>query len=363
MGQSQSTSTSASTPTSQTPPRATVPASQPTPNGSGMSQDTSVELDIVFACDTTASMGSYIHQAQRSIKQIASDIRQKCKASLRFALVEYRDHPPQDSTFVTRIHKFTNSLATMQSYVDKMQAQGGGDGPEAVADALDACAELPWRQNAIKICVWIADAPPHGLGESGDGFSEGTKIDPLVALSKLKTKGVVTYAVGCEPCLSTSYKNARDFMMNVAESTEGKYLPLGKADLLSQVVVGGALEGVSMDGIWNQIETELRAMKESGMTRQEVVNATAAKVSAAHTSNHVEVDSPYAEGYDYSNVHKMQDCSSLADMRKKGGLLSGLNPFAAQKAVSYDYQEQCAHVSAAPTSHKQLERWANLNCL
>ena len=50
----------------------------------------------------------------------------------------------------------------------------GGDGPEAVADALHQVLKLNWRQTATKICIFISDAPPHGLGmDSGDGFPNG----------------------------------------------------------------------------------------------------------------------------------------------------------------------------------------------
>lgn len=39
-----------------------------------------------------------------------------------------------------------------------------------MADAL----EMAWRPNATKMVVIIADAPPHGIGEHGDGFPEGS---------------------------------------------------------------------------------------------------------------------------------------------------------------------------------------------
>ena len=58
----------------------------------------------------------------------------------------------------------------------------GGDGPEAVADALDEVRQLEWREKACKICVFIADAPPHGLGDknSGDGFPDGLYMHSLI---------------------------------------------------------------------------------------------------------------------------------------------------------------------------------------
>ena len=49
----------------------------------------------------------------------------------------------------------------------------GGDRPEAVADALHDVLKLSWRDDATKICVFIADAPPHGLMQHNDGFPNG----------------------------------------------------------------------------------------------------------------------------------------------------------------------------------------------
>lgn len=47
----------------------------------------------------------------------------------------------------------------------KHSAQGGGNGPECVADALYQASRLPYRPNTAKVCIVIANAPPHGLGE------------------------------------------------------------------------------------------------------------------------------------------------------------------------------------------------------
>ena len=47
------------------------------------------------------------------------------KADVRLALVEYRDHPPQDSSFITRVHDFTESVRSMKQWLDNCSAQGG----------------------------------------------------------------------------------------------------------------------------------------------------------------------------------------------------------------------------------------------
>ena len=91
------------------------------------------------------------------------------------AFIEFRYHVPQDHTFDVRKHNFMQSASIMKFWLNQASAQGGGDQPEAVADALYAANTLSWRPNAAKISVLIADAPPHGLVPSDDNtFKHGS---------------------------------------------------------------------------------------------------------------------------------------------------------------------------------------------
>ena len=83
-------------------------------------------LDLVFVMDCTGSMGQYINAAKTNIQSIVSRIIQQADADVRFGLVAYRDHPPQDSTFVTKVFGFTREMSEMQSYLDGLSASGGG---------------------------------------------------------------------------------------------------------------------------------------------------------------------------------------------------------------------------------------------
>lgn len=81
----------------------------------------------------------------------------------------------------------------------------------------------------------VADAPPHGLGIDHDGFPEGcpSRNDPMKACKTMVESGIVLYSVGCEPAI-LSYK---DFFMGLAFKTGGQYVPLSRAQALSQVNV------------------------------------------------------------------------------------------------------------------------------
>ena len=63
---------------------------------------------------------------------------------------------------------------------------------------------MKYRENAIKICVIIADAPPHGLGKGSDGFPNGNPNghDPIVIARKMAKLGIILYVIACEPALS-----------------------------------------------------------------------------------------------------------------------------------------------------------------
>jgi hypothetical protein len=130
--------------------------------------------DLVFVQDCTGSQGTYISSATRNIEAICAHIfksgRLQSTEDLRVGLVAFRDHPPQDHTYVTKNFGFSSDISQVQRHLSTLYASGGGDGPEAVTAALAEALNMEWRQYASKMVVLIADAPPHGIGEYGDGM-------------------------------------------------------------------------------------------------------------------------------------------------------------------------------------------------
>eukprot|EP00759_Apiculatamorpha_spiralis_P038516 PhF_6_TR37668/c1_g1_i1/m.56057 len=324
----------------------------------------SQELDLAFCCDCTGSMSSYLRSAQDNILNISQKIHEQAKASVRYGLVKYRDHPPQDKTFVTETFPFTPDIEIMKNNVNTMKAAGGGDGPESVCCGLHEVLHLDWRPNSTKVCVLISDAPPHGLGEEGDGFANGCPDgrDPLKICREMAERGVVVYAVAVEPILSTSYKFARDFMMAIARLTEGKFLPLGKADILAQVIVSGALEGLNLDGVWAEMEKQVAeeaAKKGEALKMEDMVARTHAKVAesrATHATEHVEVSNPYMDDrYDHFNDDLLCQATSMAQVSAQ--LDARRNSHVQREVHSYAWGAQEAKcVSHAPMSEEQVMR-------
>jgi len=161
-------------------------------------------------------------------------------------------------TYVTRSFAFTEDESVCLANLRTLSAQGGGDGPEAVAAALKATLDMPWREDATKISVLIADAPPHGLGESGDGFPNGDPdgVDPLSVLDQMSARGITIYSVGCQPALS-HYRFAVDFFIACAERTNGQSVSLGSASALADVIMGSAIEEVELERLAQELELDV----------------------------------------------------------------------------------------------------------
>lgn len=227
-------------------------------------QETVVKrLDLAFIMDSTGSMSAYIDNVRKHISSLVDQIVANSSVDLRVALIEYRDHVPQDSTFVTRKHDFTDSVTKMKSWLDAAQASGGGDGPEAVADALYQVTTLTWRADSAKISVLISDAPPHGLVPYEDSsFPNGSPNghDPVEIVRQLAKREVTLYAVGCEPSI-IPYK---DFFIALAYLTGGQYIPLSDSRRLTDAIVGGAQEELSLQKFYKDVEQEIKRIQDSG---------------------------------------------------------------------------------------------------
>ncbi|GJE88282.1 VWA domain-containing protein [Phanerochaete sordida] len=215
-------------------------------------------LDLVFVQDCTGSQGSYITAATKNIQAISQHIYESGKLQsvedLRIGLVAYRDHPPQDHTYVTKNFGFSSDIMKVEKDLGTLYASGGGDGPEAVTAALAEALNMDWRPEASKMVVLIADAPPHGIGEYGDGFDEGSPDgnDPIQIARIMASRGIVLFFVACEPALS-GYSYATDFYQAITNITSGLMLPLTTADLLVHAIVGSVLENLDMERLVREV--------------------------------------------------------------------------------------------------------------
>ncbi|KAH8114387.1 hypothetical protein DFH11DRAFT_1594067 [Phellopilus nigrolimitatus] len=232
--------------------------SQPQQQSQAPYDPTRKMLDLVFVQDCTGSQGSYITSATRNIEEICAHIfhsgRLQEAEDMRVGLVAYRDHPPQDHTWVYKNFGFTSDISKVRQNLSSLYATGGGDGPEAVTAGLHQALTMEWREHASKMVVLIADAPPHGIGEYGDGFDDGSPDghDPLLIAREMASRGITLFFVACEPALS-GYSYATDFFQAMTNITSGLMLPLTTADLLAHAIVGSVLENLDMERLIREV--------------------------------------------------------------------------------------------------------------
>lgn len=114
-------------------------------------------LDVLFVFDATVSMARYIDQVKLKIANLAKTYK-KLVPTCRIGMVAYRDH---GEAFVTRTHPLTYAVASLQSFLNEIEAVGGGDREEAVEEALRvAIDDIKWNEKSKKIILLIGDAPP-----------------------------------------------------------------------------------------------------------------------------------------------------------------------------------------------------------
>jgi len=112
---------------------------------------------------------------------------------------------------VTREFDFTDSLDTFIENLGKQAANGGGDTPEAVHDALAKAAGLSWRSGqTARVCFHVADASPH-IEKAHDA---------LKAADSMRRRGVALY-----PVASSGVDSFAELTMRVESLMTGaKYL-------------------------------------------------------------------------------------------------------------------------------------------
>lgn len=279
------------------------------------------KIDVLFLQDTTGSQGPYISSATKAIRIICQKIADTANITpenIRFGLIAFRDHPPQDKTYVTKNFGFTSKISTMEKNLKSLKASGGGDGPEAQTAALAEALNMKWEENAAKMVVLITDAPPHGIGEDDDGFnSSPDQNDPLEVARQMAEHGITLFVVACEPELS-AYNNAVDFYTALTEITSGKMFPLTLADRLGDYIAGTAIETIETEKLISEYSKDV-VENVYGRSRpiEEVMDDVHAKLQGRnHQMCSMTVENPYRQSNTAeTNVARWKSSNKVTDGR------------------------------------------------
>ncbi len=169
------------------------------------------KVEVCFVLDTTGSMSGLIEGAKQKIWSIANEIASARPApDIRFGLIGYRDRGDE---YVVKTFNLTNDLDAIYGQLQSFRADGGGDTPESVNEALDeAVNKLSWSadRGVLKVIFLVGDAPPHM------DYPDGPKY-PDICQAAAK-KDLIINTIQCGNLAETT-----PIWREIAKRSEGSY--------------------------------------------------------------------------------------------------------------------------------------------
>ncbi|OJU00205.1 MAG: hypothetical protein BGN83_05475 [Rhizobium sp. 63-7] len=171
-------------------------------------------IEVAFVLDTTGSMAGLIDGAKRKIWSIANTIVDiNPDADIRMALIGYRD---RGDDYVVETHDMSPDLQGLYGKLIRFEADGGGDTPESVNEALDtAVRKLGWdkAETTRRIIFLVGDAPPHMDYDNAPLYPE--------VLKTAAERDITVNAVqaGDDP-------DTRAIWREIAQMGHGEYIPI-----------------------------------------------------------------------------------------------------------------------------------------
>lgn len=190
---------------------------QPVPIADTPATSNESVLEMVFVLDTTGSMGGLIEGAKQRIWGIVNEVMQTpSRPAVRIGLVAYRDRGDQ---FVTQVLPLTNDLDKVYSTLMDYQADGGGDTPEDVRQALvDGVRRAGWSQSSPRIAqiiFLVGDAPPH--------MDYRDEPDTSITATEAVKMGMIVNTIQCGTIPGT-----REAWQTIAQRGQGQYFSIAQ---------------------------------------------------------------------------------------------------------------------------------------
>ncbi|MFL6514354.1 MAG: vWA domain-containing protein [Chthoniobacterales bacterium] len=180
-------------------------------------------IEVCFVLDTTGSMGGLLEGAKQKIWSIANEmVSAKPTPALKLGLIGYRDRGDE---YVTRTFNLTEDIDAMYAHLREFKADGGGDTPESVNEALDeAIHKMSWSSDkkVLKIVFLVGDAPPHM------DYPNSAKYPDLCR--EAAKKDLIINTVQCGDMAET-----RPIWQEIARLSEGSYVAIAQSGNMSVV--------------------------------------------------------------------------------------------------------------------------------
>jgi Mg-chelatase subunit ChlD len=180
-------------------------------------------VEVVFCLDTTGSMTGLIDGAKQKIWSICNKIASgQPTPDLKVGLVAYRDRGDE---YITKVFDLSDDLDTIHSHLMGFQAEGGGDEPESVNEALCvAVNKIQWSSDdkVLRIIYLVGDAPPH--------MDYANDIPYKVSCRKACERGIIINTIQCGNIQATT-----PFWQDIARKAEGRYVQIAQDGGVQQV--------------------------------------------------------------------------------------------------------------------------------
>ncbi len=176
-----------------------------------ISEPAAAKVEVVFVLDTTGSMGGLIQAAKEKVWAIANTlVSAKPAPDIKMGLVGYRD---RGDAYVTKRTDLTDDLDAVYEALMGFQAQGGGDTPESVNQALhEAVTKINWSKDdgAYKVIFLVGDCPPHMNYKDDVKYRESCKMAAKA--------GLILNTIQCGNLADTV-----PIWKDIADRAEGRY--------------------------------------------------------------------------------------------------------------------------------------------
>ncbi len=174
-------------------------------------------VEVVFVLDTTGSMSGLIEAAKEKIWSIANTLASGNPApEIKMGLVGYRD---RGDAYVTKFTSLTSDLDAVYAELMQFSADGGGDTPESVNQALyEAVTNTPWskKNSTYRVIFLVGDAPPHMNYQKDVRYQKSCRM--------AAGKGIIINTIQCGQMPETT-----PAWKEIARMAEGQYFQVAQS--------------------------------------------------------------------------------------------------------------------------------------
>ncbi len=171
-------------------------------------------VEVVFCLDTTGSMKGLISAAKQKIWAICNQITTGTPTPhVKVGLVAFRD---RGDAYITKVIDLTDDLDSIHAQLMGFQAQGGGDFPESVNQALhESVTKISWSDDkkTLRMIFLVGDAPPHM------DYPDDVKYPETCQLAV--KKNIIINTVQCG-----KHKETQKYWLDICRLAEGSFVQI-----------------------------------------------------------------------------------------------------------------------------------------